>query len=133
MIYMKVLLFFSLVIFSKNSMAQNRDTIPPRPRRDTLLRIINFNPFITLEADSVLNYKLEVNKSSGKYFWYLRNSPVGMKINRDNGNLYFKADKSYFLSGKLDYDYQYKVMVGVNNTLTNEKADTSFTIIFYNT
>ena len=129
---MKVLLlFFSLTILSKNSIAQNKDTIPAY--NDTLLRIINLNPFITLAVDSSLNYKPEVNKSSGKYFWYLRNSPVGMKINRDNGNLYFKADKSYFLSGKLKYDYHYKVMLGVNNTITNEKADTSFTIIFYNT
>jgi hypothetical protein len=59
---------------------------------------------------------------------------VGLKINKDNGTLTFKADKSFFLSGKLKYDQQYNVLVGVQN-LTNpaERYDTSFTLVFYNT
>ncbi|MGZ3951747.1 MAG: hypothetical protein ACXVBZ_10145, partial [Flavisolibacter sp.] len=68
------------------------------------------------------------------YFWYLKNAPVGLRINKENGMVSFKADKSYFLSGKLKYDVNYKVLVGVQN-LSNpqEKVDTNFTIVFYNT
>ncbi|NCU05680.1 MAG: hypothetical protein GXC73_17055, partial [Chitinophagaceae bacterium] len=51
-----------------------------------------------------------------------------------NGLLTFKADKAYFLSGRLKYDVEYKVQLGVQN-LNNptEKADTMFTIVFFNT
>jgi hypothetical protein len=57
-----------------------------------------------------------------------------LKINKDNGLLTFKPDKSYFLSGKLRYDYPYKVSIGVQNLHdANERIDTSFTLIFYNT
>jgi len=57
-----------------------------------------------------------------------------LRINKENGIVSFKADKSYFLSGKLKYDVNYKVLVGVQN-LGNprERVDTSFTIVFYNT
>ncbi|MBS1668440.1 MAG: hypothetical protein JST58_13775 [Bacteroidetes bacterium] len=92
------------------------------------------NPYFTLHVDSTLSYHLEINKDPSQYFWYLKNSPVGLKINKDNGTLSFKADKSYFLSGKLKYDYDYKVTIGVQN-LNNpaEKIDTSFTILFFTT
>ena len=101
---------------------------------DTVLRIRNLNPYFTLHVDSTLLYHLEINKDPSQYFWYLKNSPVGLKINKDNGTLSFKADKSYFLSGKLKYDNDYKVTVGVQN-LNNpaEKIDTSFTILFFTT
>ncbi|MDR3715308.1 MAG: hypothetical protein P4L51_21080 [Puia sp.] len=101
---------------------------------DSALRIRNLNPYFTLHVDSTLNYDLEINKDERNYFWYIRNSPVGLKINKDNGLLTFKADKSYFLSGKLKYDYNYKVDVGVQN-LNNPKEhiDTSFTIVFFTT
>src|SRR5688500_18983219 len=96
-LYMRLLfLFFLLIIVWKNSIGQIQDSIPPV--QDTVLRIVNLDPFITLHADSNLNFKPEINKGAGKYFWYLRNAPVGMKINKDNGTINFRADKSYFLS-----------------------------------
>ncbi|HYF30026.1 MAG TPA: hypothetical protein VD993_02800 [Chitinophagaceae bacterium] len=101
---------------------------------DSSLRILNLNPYITVHVDSTLNYKLEVNRPGGKYFWYLRNSPVGLRINKDDGTLSFKAEKSFFLSGKLKYDLPYGIVLGVQN-LENpaERIDTSLTLVFYNT
>ena len=40
---------------------------------DTVLRIKNLNPYFTLHVDSTLNYKLEINKPSSGYYWFLRN------------------------------------------------------------
>lgn len=101
---------------------------------DSTLRIRNLNPYFTLHVDSTLNYHLEINKEPSHYFWYLKNSPVGLRINKDNGLLTFKAEKSYFLSGKLKYDYDYKVNIGVQNLNNpNERIDTSFTILFFTT
>ncbi len=101
---------------------------------DMHLRIKNLNPYFTLHVDSSLNYKLEINRDEAGYYWYLRNSPVGLRINKDNGMLSFKAEKSFFLSGKLKYDNEYRVNLGVQS-LNNPKehVDTSFTIVFYNT
>lgn len=102
--------------------------------QDSVLRIRNLNPYFTLHVDSTLNYDLEINKVASHYYWYIKNSPLGLKINKDNGQLSFKASKAYFLSGKLKYDYPYKVNVGVQN-LQNpaEQVDTSFTILFFTT
>ncbi|HEX4849692.1 MAG TPA: hypothetical protein VFV08_02745, partial [Puia sp.] len=101
---------------------------------DTVLRIRNLNPYFTLHVDSTLTYNLEINKNPTQYFWFIKNSPLGLRINKDNGQLTFKADKSYFLSGRLKYDNPYKVNVGVQN-LNNpmERVDTSFTIVFFTT
>src|SRR6476620_11586357 len=101
---------------------------------DTVLRIKNLNPYFTMHVDSTLNYQLEINRDPSKYYWYLRNSPVGLRLNKDNGLLTFKVEKSFFLSGKLKYDNEYKVNIGVQN-LDNpkDKVDTTFTILFYNT
>ena len=101
---------------------------------DTLLRIKNFSPYFTLHVDSTLDYQFEINRNPYDYYWYLKNSPVGLKINKDNGTLNFRAEKSYFLSGKLKYDHEYKVDLGVQN-LNNPKdhVDTTFTLLFYNT
>ncbi|MGN6801798.1 MAG: hypothetical protein ACTHJN_07835, partial [Ginsengibacter sp.] len=90
------------------------DTIYLKPV-DTLLRIKNFSPNFTLHVDSTLDYRFEINKNPYNYYWYLKNAPVGLQINKDNGVLHFKAEKSYFLSGKLKYDTQYKVRIGVQN------------------
>ena len=126
-LFSHILLFFCLTNF-----AQDDSAVLAQP--DTTLRIIDLNPFFTLHVDSSFSYKLQINKSSGNYFWYLKNSPVGLRINKDNGLVSFKADKSYFLSGKLKFDVDYKVMVGVQNMNDpTEKVDTSFTIVFYNT
>jgi hypothetical protein len=102
--------------------------------QDTALRIRNLSPFFTLHVDSTMSYNLEVNKNPSDYYWFLKNSPLGLKINKDNGQLTFKADKSYFLSGRLKYDFPYKVSVGVQN-LKNpaERVDTTFTIQFFTT
>jgi hypothetical protein len=55
-------------------------------------------------------------------------------MNKDNGLLSFRAEKSYFLSGRLKYDVNYKVNLGVQNLNDPaERIDTSFTIVFYNT
>jgi hypothetical protein len=100
---------------------------------DTVLQMSNLSPYITLAADSVLHYQPVINKK-GNYFWYLRNAPIGMQINKDDGRISFKASKSFFLSGKLKYDYEYKIVLGVNKPdHPTEKIDTSFILLFYNT
>src|SRR5687767_6258398 len=66
-----------------------RDTL----NLDSTLRIINLNPYFTLHVDSTLNYKLEINKEEDRFFWYLKNSLSGLKLNKDNGLLTFKAEK----------------------------------------
>jgi hypothetical protein len=102
--------------------------------RDSALRIKNLNPYFTLHVDSTLQYNLEINRDESRYYWFLRNSPVGLRINKDNGLLTFKVEKSFFYSGKLKYDQQYRVQVGVQNLDDPlEKIDTFFTIVFYNT
>lgn len=130
-------LVFSLFLFLAAAAQEPADSIPSVPApvdTDTVLRIININPYFNQHVDSSLAYQLEINKPVTNYYWYMKNSPAGLKINKDNGLLTFKADKSYFLSGKLKYDFPYKVSVGVQN-LHNaaERIDTSFTLIFYNT
>ena len=109
------------------------DTIFLRPV-DTTLRIKNFSPYFTLHVDSTLDYQFEINRNPVNYYWYLKNPPVGLKINKDNGDLHFKAEKSFFLSGKLKYDIQYKVRIGVQNLDDpSDRMDTAFSILFYNT
>ena len=119
----------------KHSDTVHHPVLAPAPvSADTVLRIKNLNPYFTLHVDSALQYPLEINKDPSDYYWYLRNSPIGVRINKDNGMLSVKVEKSYFLSGKLKYDNEYKVNLGVQS-LTNPKdrVDTSFTILFYNT
>lgn len=102
--------------------------------KDTVLRIININPYFTLHVDSTLQYRMEINKNPDEYYWYLKNSPIGVRLNKDNGLLTVKVEKSYFFSGKLKYDNEYKVNVGVQNLRDpKDKVDTSLTIVFYNT
>ncbi len=148
MIKFRVLFFVLLLgILSKTAFSQvdssiriKSDTLPHQHiedtliHKDTVLRIVNLNPYITLHVDSTLNYKLDINKDSHDYFWFLKNAPVGLKINKDNGILTFKAEKNFFLSGKLKYDLNYKVSLGVQS-LNNpaERVDTSFTLVFYST
>lgn len=105
-----------------------------RSREDTALYIRNLNPYMTLHVDSSMVYNFEINKNPANYFWTLKNSPLGLRINKDNGVLTFRADKSYFLSGKLKYDFAYKVTVGVQNLNDpRDKMDTTFTILFFTT
>lgn len=127
-----------LCLVSISSYAQRDTLLHPVMPADSFpnapLRITNLNPYFTIHSDSTLSYNLEINKDEKKYYWFLRNSPVGLRINKDDGVLSFKAEKSFFLSGKLKYDVEYKVNIGVQNLSDPlEKVDTFFTIVFYNT
>ncbi len=126
-----LLIFIASPFFSKAQVFE--DSIPVK-KEDTVLRIKNFTPYFTLHVDSTLEYHFEINKDPGEYYWFLRNSPVGLKIDKDNGVLKFKAEKSFFLSGKLKYDTEYKVTLGVQN-LNNDtdRVDTMLILVFYNT
>lgn len=130
------LCFWLVTLVSVKAFSQVDDTIPSIVQPvvvDTPLRVINLNPFFTLQVDSTLSYQLLINKDEKKYYWFLRNSPVGMKITKD-GLLTFKAERSFFLSGKLKYDQEYSVKLGVQNLSDpSDKIDTSITVVFYNT
>jgi hypothetical protein len=128
----KLSLLLSFVLLSFFGSAQ--DTLLPVFHPDTSLRIINLNPYFTLHVDSTLSYQLQINKNPDNYFWYLKNAPVGLRIGKDNGLISFKADKAYFLSGKLKYDVTYRVAAGVQNLNDpTDKVDTTFNIVFFNT
>ncbi len=147
-IILLVLLIYNVRAFAQRDTIPKPDSLPkidtiprdsllmtPKPIvEDSILRITNLNPYITLHVDSTLSYKLDINKEPQSYYWFLRNAPVGLKINKDNGILTFKAEKSYFLSGRLKYDNEYKVSLGVQNLKNaKEKVDTFFTLVFYST
>ena len=142
MIIIKILLFCLFFFIGTNIFSQvKQDTLIKKdtsvyvlPRADSSLRIKNLNPYFSLHVDSTLKYHLEINKDLAKYYWFLKNSPVGLKINKDNGELTFKAEKSFFLSGRLKYDYEYKVALSVQNLDDpKERVDTNFVLLFYNT
>lgn len=123
---------FYLVTAAQDTTLVVADTVA-RPVVDTPLRILNFNPYFTLHVDSLLQYQLQINKKPDNYFWYLRNAPVGLRVSKE-GQIRFKAEKSHFISGRLKYDQQYPVIIGVQNLNDpNEKIDTTFSITFYNT
>jgi hypothetical protein len=109
---------------------------PLPPFQDSLqpLRIINLSPYFTQHSDSALSYKFEINRNPAGYYWYLKNAPAGIRIHKDNGTLSYNADKKLFLSGKLKYDTEYTIRLGVQNLVNPlDKQDTGFTISFYNT
>jgi hypothetical protein len=100
---------------------------------DSVLRIKNMNPYFNVHVDSTVSYQFEINRDPSKYYFFLKNAPVGLKI-RENGLLQFRADKSYFLSGRLKYDYEYKVNLQVQNLNDpKDRLDTVFTISFFTT
>jgi hypothetical protein len=126
-----ILSLFYLIGFTQDDTIQ---TPPLVTNVDTALRIIDLNPFFTLHVDSMFSYQLHINKEPENYFWYLKNAPIGLRINKENGTISFKADKSYFLSGRLKYDVNYNVNIGVQNLKDpKERVDTNFAIVFYNT
>jgi hypothetical protein len=138
------LVSLALLLSFQSATGQSKtDTLPQHPDsarhlvtqvQDTPLRIINLNPFFTSHVDSLIEYDLEINKPQERFYWYLRNAPVGVRIDRNTGLLRFKADKSLFKSGKLKYDVPYRVDFGVQNLFNpSEKADSSFTMVFYDT
>lgn len=125
---------FFISSFSITAHGQELADTSSVPVVDSSLRIVNLNPYFTLHVDSVLSYQLAINKDESRYYWYLKNSPIGLKVNKDNGMLTYKAEKSYFLSGKLKYDVEYPVKIGVQSLVDpHDRVDTSFTIVFYNT
>ncbi len=130
------LCYFFVTLLSIEASSQVVDTLPTVISPvilDTPLRITNLNPYFTVQVDSALSYQLMINKDENKYYWFLRNSPLGMKISKD-GLLTFKAEKSFFLSGKLRYDHEYEIKVGVQNLSDpTDRIDTSITLMFYNT
>ena len=142
MIILKICLAFVFFSITTNTFSQiKQDTIIRKDsiayaitHADSSLRIKNLNPYFNLHVDSSLKYHLEINKDLAKYYWFLKNSPVGLKINKDNGELTFKAEKSFFLSGRLKYDFEYKVALSVQNLDDpKERVDTNFVLLFYNT
>lgn len=134
-------LFLLIFLLVKRSSAQETvsDSLPVQPpivhfTPDSTLRITNLNPYFTLHVDSILSYDLNINKNEENYFWYMKQAPVGFKLERNNGNIYFKAEKSFFKSGKLKYDVPYNVSLGVQNMADpKDRVDTSITILFYST
>jgi hypothetical protein len=125
----RILVSASLICMHLFVYAQNDSVVAEPP-----LRIINFNAYFTQHIDSVNVYQFRINKDSSDYFWYLRNAPVGLSINKNTGVVTYKAAKNYFLTGRLKYDFPYKVGIGVQSLSDpEEKLDTSFSISFYNT
>src|ERR1700761_542161 len=125
--------------FTNRGVSQSPFRIPlqlsdtTKREEDSVLRIRNLDPYFTIHVDSTLSYQLEINRDPSKYYFFLKNAPVGMKI-KENGQLTFRADKSYFLSGRLKYDFEYKVNLGVQNLNDpKDRVDTSFTIVFFTT
>lgn len=116
------------------SQAKQDSLVSINTNTDTILRIKNLNPYFSLHVDSTLKYPLLINKDLKKYHWFLKNTPVGLKINKDNGEITFRADKAYFLSGRLKYDFEYKVSLSVQNLdVPADRVDTSFILLFFNT
>ncbi|OJU22936.1 MAG: hypothetical protein BGN92_09125 [Sphingobacteriales bacterium 41-5] len=101
---------------------------------DTTLRILNLNPYFSLHVDSSLSYRLLINRPQKNYYWYLKNAPAGLMIDKDNGTLSFKSNKNIFRSGRLKYDTEYPVHIGLQSLVNpNDKVDTTFSITWYNT
>lgn len=99
---------------------------------DTALRIMNVNPYFTLHVDSVLIYDFVINKNPKDFYWFLTNSPVGVKIDKTTGVLSVKGEKGLFKNGRLKYDIPYRIQLGVQNLRNpNERVDTNFTVLFY--
>lgn len=142
----KLILLFSVFLSTQLIAQQQSDTIivkqdtvlttdsEPFLDTDTVLRVINLNPFFTIQVDSTLTYDFQINRPKSNYFFYLKNAPIGVKLDKSTGVLYFKADKSYFKSGKLKYDIPYAVELGVQNLRNaEERFESSFTLLFYST
>jgi hypothetical protein len=102
--------------------------------QDTALRIMNINPYFTLHVDSLLVYDFIINRNQKDYFWFLTNSPVGVRIDRYTGVLSIKGEKALFKNGRLKYDVPYRIQLGVQNLRNpTDRIDTAFTILFYST
>ncbi len=125
------------ILFLMTSIASAQiidDTIQSPAIDSSALRIINMNSYFNQHVDSSNVYTFRINRNQSLYYWYIKNAPVGLTINKDNGHLSFKAAKNYFLSGKIKYDFPYIANLSVQSLNDpNDKVDTSFSISFYNT
>lgn len=142
---MKYILFALLVCFASTANGQTDTALQKHSTDtngisvstgflDTALRITNVNPYFTLHVDSVLNYDFIINKKPEDYYWFLTNSPVGVKIDRKTGLLTVKGEKALFKNGRLKYDVPYRVQLGVQNLHNpTDRVDTAFTLLFYST
>lgn len=129
-----ILLFLPLIILSQVSTAQIDANNYNYAQDSSVLRIKNINPFFLVHVDSIVNYQFEINKPVEEYYWYVKNAPAGLKLNKDNGFMSIDVNKSFFLSGKLKYDRDYKVNLTVQNlNNANDRLDTSFVINFFST
>ncbi|MFT3704413.1 MAG: hypothetical protein QM802_18740 [Agriterribacter sp.] len=119
---------------AKVDSAKTDSTFKPITQEDSALRIRNLDPYITLSVDSTLQYEFLINKDMSKYYWFLKGSPPGVRINKTTGVLFLKPEKALFLNGRLKYDQEYKISLGVQNLDNpNDRIDTSITVTFYNT
>lgn len=159
--FLGLALFYMTLGFAQSNEDSNTnkvllDTIPPvkdtlpRVKVDTLpkvdspyvivpvvepLRIINLNPYLTLNVDSVFEYDLKINKNESEYHWFISRSAVtGVKIDSKTGKLSIKPVKSYFLSNRLQYDKEYQINIGVQSLKNpSERVDTVINVLFFNT
>jgi hypothetical protein len=131
---MKLLIPFIIFLLPYLANCQSDSTQQNFFHTDSALRITDLNPYFTLHVDSILSYQLQINRDPSQYFWFIKNSPPGFRLNKESGLMSFRADRSYFMSGKLKYDLPYKVVLGVQNLNDpKDKIDTSITIVFFNT
>ena len=133
--YIKISVFVFLFILIGNCGFSQIDANNFNYRSDsTELRIKNLNPVFLVQVDSVINYQFEINKPIKEYYWYVKNAPAGLKLNKDNGYLSIDVNKAFFLSGKLKYDRDYKVNLTVQNLNDpTDKIDTAFIVNFFST
>ncbi|MGB3234456.1 MAG: hypothetical protein WBA94_01175, partial [Ferruginibacter sp.] len=76
----RLIIFLTLLTATNFCTAQIKDSV--HINNDSSLRIKNLEPYITLHVDSLLNYNLEINRDTAHYYWFLKNSPVGLKIGK---------------------------------------------------
>jgi hypothetical protein len=138
--FLVLFIFASFQAFSQvpDSLKIKADTtiadtsLKPIQQEDTILRIRNLNPYLSLNGDSSLHYQLLINKDISHYFWFLKNALPGIQVER-SGMLHVRPERGLFLNGRLKFDQEYKVLLGVQNLDNpNDRIDTSFTLLFYN-
>jgi hypothetical protein len=91
--FVSIVVFLLCSIYANSQVIDNKltpnskDTVYLNPEDtifvkvvDTVLRIKNLSPYFTLHVDSTLDYQFEINKNPYDYYWYLKNSPVGLRI-----------------------------------------------------
>lgn len=117
------------------SAQQDSLSLNPIKNDDSIhLRIKNLSPYFNLHVDSAINYQFEINRPKNEYYWYVKDAPPGLKLDKDKGLLSINVNKSFFLSGRLKYDKPYTVKLTVQNLdHSADRLDTSFVVAFYST